>query len=68
MKTTKKAGFLERFAGSRIENDQLIRAGASDIASHMQEPTYVGKNGDIRHTCDTTTSDEVYIGYSFPKD
>lgn len=66
MKTKKKPDLLERFEESRIENDQLIRAGSSDIASHKQEPTYVGKSSDIRHTCDTTTSDEVYVGYTFP--
>ena len=62
-----KTGFLSKFENSRIEEDHAIRGGASDVMTYMYEETYVAKGGiDIRHTCDTTLSDEVVVGYSFP--
>lgn len=60
-------GLLEKFSGSQLENDLLIVGGAVNIPTHFQEDTYVGEGGDIRHTCDTTVSDEKYIGYTFPQ-
>lgn len=62
----RKTGLLSKFENSRIANDHAIRGGASDTMTYLYEETFVGKNGDIRHTCDTTLSDEVVIGYSFP--
>jgi len=62
----KKNRLYEKFSNSQISKDITIRGGASDIVSYCMETTYVTIGNDIRHICDTTTSDEVAVGYTYP--
>jgi len=61
-----KKSILKKFADSKISKDIEVRGGASDIVTYMFETTYVTVGNDIRHICDTTTSDTVAVGVTYP--